>query len=102
MSVAAGCVLPVPGVRTLDARPDGVFAALAGGAATSDGGVATETFGSCADRGDAISRDTAMSESIRMSQGSFRSSILPVISCRAPHDPHSHVQEAHAESHRRK
>src|SRR6059058_5853762 len=71
MSVAPGCVLPVPGLMTFDARPDGVFAASAGGAATSDGGVATDTFGACANRGDAIRTETARNESIRMSQGSF-------------------------------
>ncbi len=38
MSSAAGCCVPVPGVSTLDARPEAVFTASAGGAATSGGG----------------------------------------------------------------
>src|SRR4051812_30794458 len=84
MSAADGCVLPVPGVMTFDARPEAVFAASAGGAATSGGGVAADTFGACANSGDARSSESTANEKIRMSQKSFRPSILTVLPCR-PH-----------------
>ena len=45
MSEAAGFLLPVPGVRTLEANPDAVFAVSAGGAATSDGAGIPSGFG---------------------------------------------------------
>src|SRR5438876_8421583 len=80
MSAGVGWVLPVPGVITFDARPDGVLTESAGGAATSGGAVATETFGACANSGAATSSDSATNGNIRMSHESFRSSILPVIS----------------------
>ena len=44
MSVAPGCVVPVPGFKTFDARPDAVFVASVGGFATSAGAALGSNF----------------------------------------------------------
>src|SRR5262249_15781053 len=46
-SFSVGCAEPLPGLRTIVARPEAVFFARVGGAATSAGGGMTTGFGGC-------------------------------------------------------
>src|ERR1700712_3660295 len=70
----AGWSPPLPGLMTLVARPDAVFVASAGAAATSEGGGTVDGGAVCADPAAAVNRSTKIGRMLM-------TVILPVLSC---------------------
>src|ERR1044071_7080157 len=77
MSSLVGCSVPLRGVITLVTRPDAVFVASDGGAATSGGGAILESAeGVCANAAEAANRNASARDSL-----GIWLVIVPVVFC---------------------